>query len=1448
MNDDLSNNDDNESVSSELPTQNLRSEMPPVEPTAESNLPEAVELEATVSLPGHKQPRLGDQVRYFGDYELLEEIARGGMGVVYRAKQSRLNRIVALKMILSGQFSSEDDVQRFHREAEAAAQLDHPNIVPIFEVGEHKRQHYFSMAFVEGESLAQRVAKSPLPPSEAAKILKIISQAIAYAHSKGVIHRDLKPANVILGIEGETQEPAPIKRTELVSKDFDARAEIRPTFLKPKIKPKVKRQSARSIASATVKQNANTYRDAYTPKVTDFGLAKRTTEDQGITATGQILGTPSYMPPEQAEGKLAEVKETADIYSLGAILYCLLTGRPPFQAATPLDTLLQVLNQVPVPPRQINSSIPLDLQTICLKCLEKSPQKRYQSAHEVAAELGRVQRGEPIQARPISLIAKLGRWSWRKPVLASLIAVIFIGLFLAIRLTATNSRLHEQTIQLEEQQALAQRQTRIAKQLSEINTRRAELTPHAVRLHHAWDAWHSGDLKLANSILDESERKDLAYFAMRRVCDPRLASTPVKDDITSLSWSNDGEMILAGWGGTADIYSANSLHSMLRQKGRDTREDTIACWSPDSKLVATYEKGTPSASIWQAGTGEKVFEIPCSGSLAWSPHGVRLATGETTVWNIATRVKELEIEQGCQEVAWSPDGQLLLGKVGSTLILWDSSSGEQIVESPGFASFHKMTWRPTGNALAATSRGGAIQVYDISRTKNFDMRFRLTNGCVDMGWSPDGSKLATVSGFESNTGEVVVRRPFSAEELFSFRTNSVPQRLDWSPDGTKIATYSRGNERRLDIWSAEPPKQYREMVAVPAGNHSVSWSPDGRYFVTANTNKRGTAGVYAFTVWSADGQEKFTRSLESFPLEIRWSPDGDAILIAFASNKASYFTVHNAQNGDEILSTEPCSRSFDSVCWSPDGKLFAAVHQHRRKCELVIWDAQTGGAVRSLWSSESLFGLSWSPDGTMLAAGTGDGNEFKGGVLVLDVSTGKQRCKLTGHTFGTLCVAWSPDGKTIASGSSDNTIKIWDVEDERLLQTLRGHEERVYDHWIHDGVYDLCFSPDGDYIVSASADNTLKIWDTGCGLEMLTLIGDDGVNSVVWSPDGNSLLTESFDGMVRIWDVSTPLEPETNQSNGGSDTDFIANPLIVKSVATNQAVPDSELVDHAFKIERAVLAWRRQDALTVEKVLSECGIKDLAFHHVRRLSRQRIDDPQHRRGDQSDKVLNGHIGPVYSVDWDSSGERIVSGGGFSRSKNEGHGLFTPEGVLIVQTRRKIVDSAGDVRIWNGSTGELLHTLEQDGCVESVAWRPGSEHVALGTRRKDTTNFGGARFWVWDVATKTILEPKGNRGHWTFPCLNWTDSGSGLAVVRGDSISVYNGVYDKTGGFSTRFLPGAIESVSVRVVDWGSERALRECLLLVVVARCLFSRRLEKNWGSIPAKSGELNSALTASKS
>jgi serine/threonine protein kinase len=298
-------------------------------------------------------------------YEVLEELGRGGMGVVYRAQQKGLKRTVALKMMLAGGHASPETRARFRAEAEAVARLQHPNVVQIYEVGEQEGLPYFALEFCPGGSLAGKASGTSLPPRQAAELVQTLARAMHSAHGAKIIHRDLKPANVLFTTDGQ-------------------------------------------------------------PKITDFGLAKML-DESGQTQSGTILGTPSYMAPEQAGGKSKDMSPAADTYSLGAILYELLTGRPPFQASTPLDTMLQVISEDPVPPRHLQPKLPRDLETICLKCLAKNPGARYASAEALADDLHRYLCGAPILARPVSRWKQAAKFVERRPAVAIVVGIVGLG-------------------------------------------------------------------------------------------------------------------------------------------------------------------------------------------------------------------------------------------------------------------------------------------------------------------------------------------------------------------------------------------------------------------------------------------------------------------------------------------------------------------------------------------------------------------------------------------------------------------------------------------------------------------------------------------------------------------------------------------------------------------------------------------------------------------------------------------------------------------------------------------------------------------------------------------------------------------------------------------------------------------------------------------------------------
>jgi serine/threonine protein kinase len=374
----------------------------------------------------------------FGDYELLEEIARGGMGVVYKARQISLDRLVAVKMILFGPLATPEQVRRFRTEASAGGCLQHPNIAAIHEVGLLGNQHYLVMDYVNGPNLARVVGERPLPASQAARYLKLIAEAVHYAHERGILHRDLKPSNVLIDSEDR-------------------------------------------------------------PRVVDFGLAKRFSEDASLTLSGNILGTPSYMPPEQAGAGRQKVGRFSDVYSLGAVLYYLLTARAPFQSETVAQTLALVAHSDPLSPRLLNPAVPRDLETICLKCLEKEPNKRYQSAQELAQELERFLQQEPIHARPITSAERAWRWCRRKPAMASLIVLVHLVGALGLTGIVWQWRRAEQNAAGEKTNRLAAQQKQAE---AESERERARRLLYVSDINLAQEALRLNNLGKARRLLD----------------------------------------------------------------------------------------------------------------------------------------------------------------------------------------------------------------------------------------------------------------------------------------------------------------------------------------------------------------------------------------------------------------------------------------------------------------------------------------------------------------------------------------------------------------------------------------------------------------------------------------------------------------------------------------------------------------------------------------------------------------------------------------------------------------------------------------------------------------------------------------------------------------------------------------------------------------------------------
>jgi tRNA A-37 threonylcarbamoyl transferase component Bud32 len=653
----------------------------------------------------------------FGDYEILQEVARGGMGVVYKARQRSLNRVVAVKMILAGRLARQSELDRFKAEAETAARLQHPNIVAIHEVGEFEGQPFFSMDYVEGKNLAQLAHNEPLPAKRAAAYLKTIAEAVQYAHSKGVLHRDLKPSNILID------------------------------------------------------QNDQ-------PRITDFGLAKRlddselSTFNPQLTLTGQVLGSPNFMPPEQAMGERKQVGPSSDVYSLGAILYQLLTGRAPFLADTLPATLRLVSESEPVAPRLLAPSVPRDLETICLKCLQKEPRRRYHTAQELADELDRFLSDDPIRARPIGRAEKFHRWMRRHPIIAALSGVIGL-LLVAITLLSTiaAARLHRANQEGQEKlreaylsQARASRRSgRPGRRFDSLEALRkaAEIRPGLDLRNEAIAAMALIDVRSVKHWSLDIPRAEYQLFDsrleryVRTYTNGALSLHHTSDDRELVRWpangltphpagtalSSDGRFLAAAWSSNKlsvlrveDLFGGKTVLSEARpirsfKFSRDSRKMITVSGYPKPFIVTIY-----STDDWHQIASFTTQSLPYG--LEFDPSGSRLAIASPDSWRIQIRstrsgelIDTLNHPNGIRGLAWSPLGNVIAaGCVDRFLYLWDlSQSPPQATRIQNDAEVARASFNYRGDWLVTSDWHNWSKIWDITTGKEL-FRWPATNG------------------------------------------------------------------------------------------------------------------------------------------------------------------------------------------------------------------------------------------------------------------------------------------------------------------------------------------------------------------------------------------------------------------------------------------------------------------------------------------------------------------------------------------------------------------------------------------------------------------------------------------------------------------------------------------------------------------------------------------------
>lgn len=959
---------------------------------------------SSVDLPSQKE---------FGDYELVESIARGGMGVVFKARQKSVGRVVALKMVLSGALASDSDVQRFRNETEAAANLDHPHIIPIYDIGSHDGRPYFTMKLIEGGPLSRYTERFLHHPRASAELVAKVARAVHYAHQRGILHRDLKPGNVLLQT-----------------------SDIRLQQTDDGVQPLMSSQSAiANLQSAT-------------PYVTDFGLAKKT-GDSRVTQSGAIVGTPSYMAPEQASAR-KDLTTAVDVYSLGAMLYELISGRPPFRADSPMETLLQVVDREPAPPSSLNQHVNKDLATIALKCLEKEPSRRYPSAAELADDLDRWLCGEPILARPATAWERAWKWARRRPFAAGAMVVgaiaatvLLAGLSIAY-FVVSRSLTRETAIRGE-----------LSKTVGELNAtiERDRQTRYFERVAAAQAAWAANDISETERILGECEPeyRHFEWYYLKQLCHGELKKI---ERSTLLAVSHTGRHYV--------IRDANGKLELFESE------------HGSSQALLGHEK-TPHYAAMSTDGARAVTAGPATRTRGWA-HTLttKTQTGEICVWDLAKGrlitklpappfgVSGVAISADARRVAVSGLGPLKSAQevnLGtSQIIVWDIGERKEVFKLVDLPHFIVDLWfMQSGQKLAAqmgTDGGSGIRTWNLERAAESQSIKTIGGG---LGLLMFGAADATSISAYDFAGAGARFQSFGKLSFVAL-----------SPTTDRFAAYEAKGNGGIRLFQTATGAGESLLPSRGRSIDAVAFNRDGRRLAVAYGSRSATVGEPPppmVAVWDCEtGKElvSFTSPAEDFSA-IAFSPNDREIAVGSADGTIRQFDAGTGA----LLGVRRGHRGLvDNVAYLEDGKQLISGDER----ELRIWDATRNSDARRLRLTINAGSMWFGRDGELMIGRwmydvTGRSTSTRGSLKL-------QEPRSVRAVEAVPFEAVSCNGRWYAAGPMGKSLRVWECGSGRLTHELPIPEDL-------DFANALAIAPDGQRCAVATTKRELSIVRSG---------------------------------------------------------------------------------------------------------------------------------------------------------------------------------------------------------------------------------------------------------------------------------------------------------------------------------------------------------------------------------